>query len=171
MSPFINALNYCPLFHFRVEVQQSNFGYLDLSPLTYRYRLYSERLASFESVDWPDDLYAQPDTLSEAGLFYLGPADRVKCAFCLRVLKNWAINDHPLLEHKRHYPDCAYVNEWIPDSFFKNILNLFTTKPQLKELHGESMSLANLKAKIRADLLRRQKKRRRIGKNKSHHKM
>ena len=147
-----------------MELKNCNTGFIDRSPPNFRYRLYSERVSSFIGVYWSSNLYAQAESLAEAGLYYQGPGDRVKCAFCLRILKNWAINDHPLLEHKRHYPDCAYVNNWTAESVFKKLLDHVIPKSQLKETYGETMSLALLKAKLKADFLRRQPQKRKRGK-------
>ena len=56
------------------------------------------RLASFLDK-WPKDEIVSPVDLVRAGLFYCGPGDRVKCAFCGGIMYNWVKGDIPLKEH------------------------------------------------------------------------
>ncbi|CAD5116706.1 DgyrCDS5562 [Dimorphilus gyrociliatus] len=57
--------------------------------------------------------------LAEAGLFYTGVGDRVQCAFCHGVLRSWREGDEPMLEHKRHYPNCGFIIGSLKDSVKK----------------------------------------------------
>ena len=50
------------------------------------------RLASFLDK-WSKDEIVSPVDLVKAGLFYCGPADRVKCAFCGGIMYNWVTGD------------------------------------------------------------------------------
>ena len=52
---------------------------------------------------------ATPRQMAEAGLFYLGDHDRVKCYYCNGGLQNWAINDNPWFEHAKWFPLCEHV--------------------------------------------------------------
>lgn len=83
----------------------------------------SEREKSFDRVVWPPHLDAQPDNLAAAGLYYVGPGDRVKCAFCGGKLKNWQPQDLPIEEHCNYFPDCPFVqsNENQPSILCKSI--------------------------------------------------
>ena len=49
------------------------------------------------------------EELARAGFFFTGSADRVQCAFCENVLRNWEPNDQPMYEHRRHFPRCPFV--------------------------------------------------------------
>ena len=62
-------------------------------------------LASFLDK-WTKDEIVSPVDLVKAGLFYCGPGDRVKCAFCGGILYNWITGDIPLKEHLKHFPFC-----------------------------------------------------------------
>ncbi|XP_046557214.1 baculoviral IAP repeat-containing protein 2-like [Haliotis rubra] len=64
------------------------------------------RLMTYEN--WPSSSQ-DPAKLAEVGLFYTGRLDRVKCAFCLGVLKEWQPGDIPLAEHRRHFPYCRFI--------------------------------------------------------------
>ncbi|XP_046557212.1 baculoviral IAP repeat-containing protein 2-like [Haliotis rubra] len=58
---------------------------------------------------WPSSSSQDPARLAEAGFFYTGSGDRVKCAFCLGVLKMWKLDDIPLTEHQSHFPYCRFL--------------------------------------------------------------
>ena len=74
-----------------------------------RLKVESARLATFH--DWPERAARIVDRrdLAKAGLFYTGQSDRVQCAFCRFYLRNWEQGDVPIDEHRRHYPDCPFV--------------------------------------------------------------
>lgn len=61
-------------------------------------------------VNWPIE-FITPEQLSQAGFFYLGIADQVKCAFCGGIIGHWEVNDQPLQEHRKFFPDCPLVRQ------------------------------------------------------------
>lgn len=65
------------------------------------------RLNTFH--DWPSGAQANPCSLAEEGFFYTGSADRVQCAFCRGLMRNWEPSDIPSVEHRRHYYNCPFV--------------------------------------------------------------
>ena len=65
------------------------------------------RLVTF--IHWPRDNPIQPQYLAAAGFYFVGPYDRVKCAFCQNVLRNWVAGDDPMTEHGQYYPECPFV--------------------------------------------------------------
>lgn len=65
------------------------------------------RLSTFH--DWPSGAQADPSSLAHEGLFYTGSADRVQCAFCRGLMRNWKLTDIPSVEHRRHCSDCPFV--------------------------------------------------------------
>ena len=72
-------------------------------------KLESKRLESF--TNWPTIAYVRPENLSKAGLYYLGIADRVKCAFCNGILRNWVAGDDPMEVHLKYFPKCAFLKD------------------------------------------------------------
>ena len=60
------------------------------------------RLASFLGK-WPKDEIVSSVDLVKAGLFYCGPGDRVKFAFCGGIMYNWVTGDIPLKEHLKPF--------------------------------------------------------------------
>ncbi|KAK7070951.1 hypothetical protein SK128_024227 [Halocaridina rubra] len=65
------------------------------------------RLKSF--TKWPERVVQKPEEMAEAGFFYCGLSDHVRCFHCGSGLRNWEINDKPWEEHARWYPDCSFV--------------------------------------------------------------
>ncbi|KAH8343117.1 hypothetical protein KR059_005281 [Drosophila kikkawai] len=67
----------------------------------------SARLRTFEA--WPRNLKQKPHQLAEAGFFYTGVGDRVRCFSCGGGLKDWDDNDEPWEEHARWLSQCRFV--------------------------------------------------------------
>ncbi|CAH0399809.1 unnamed protein product [Chilo suppressalis] len=65
------------------------------------------RLATFER--WPADRHQAPQALAEAGFFYTGTDDQVRCFYCDGGLGKWEAGDTPWSEHARWFPHCGYV--------------------------------------------------------------
>ena len=65
-----------------------------------RLRTYSE---------WPPGIKQTPEKLSEAGLYYYGQSDQVKCFFCDGGLREWQEGDDPWEEHAGWFSGCAFV--------------------------------------------------------------
>nr|XP_033819493.1 baculoviral IAP repeat-containing protein 7 isoform X2 [Geotrypetes seraphini] len=66
-----------------------------------------KRLKTFDH--WPLASPVMAADLARAGFYFLGPWDRVQCFCCGGVLRSWEDGDHPLLEHKRFFPMCAFI--------------------------------------------------------------
>jgi len=56
-----------------------------------------------------NNIRASATDMVEAGLYYLGQRDRVKCWYCNGGLQNWHFNDNPWFEHAKWFPTCEYV--------------------------------------------------------------
>ncbi|AAQ91688.1 inhibitor of apoptosis protein 3 [Choristoneura fumiferana DEF multiple nucleopolyhedrovirus] len=76
-------------------------------PMHPKYSTESARLKTF--VDWPVSLKQKPEQLAEAGFYYTGKGDRVKCFHCDGGLKDWESTDEPWEEHARWFDRCTYV--------------------------------------------------------------
>uniref|UniRef100_A0A1B6IHN5 RING-type domain-containing protein n=1 Tax=Homalodisca liturata TaxID=320908 RepID=A0A1B6IHN5_9HEMI len=72
-----------------------------------KYTSKDSRLATYQS--WPQDTKQTPDDLAEAGFYYLGSGDQVRCFHCDGGLGKWDPNDDPWVEHARWFPDCGFV--------------------------------------------------------------
>ncbi|KAH8302368.1 hypothetical protein KR044_005613 [Drosophila immigrans] len=71
------------------------------------YAIETARLRSFE--DWPRNMKQKPQQLAEAGFFYTGVGDRVRCFSCGGGLKDWDDNDEPWEQHALWLKDCRFV--------------------------------------------------------------
>ncbi|XP_053384545.1 uncharacterized protein LOC123537259 [Mercenaria mercenaria] len=76
------------------------------------YSHYAERLMSF--TEWKHRS-PQPETLSQAGFFFTKQGDLVRCFQCGIGLKDFSLDDDPLLEHVRHSRQCPFLPELLGD--------------------------------------------------------
>lgn len=67
------------------------------------------RLSTFNSVQWPDKVSIKVSDLVEAGLYYVGRGDSVRCFHCHVILASWVNGDLPIEEHLKHSPDCNFA--------------------------------------------------------------
>lgn len=65
------------------------------------------RLKTFQT--WPRGLSQKPRDLAEAGLYYTGVSDELKCFHCDGGLKGWEPNDNPWIEHAKWFPHCRHI--------------------------------------------------------------
>ncbi|XP_033739515.1 E3 ubiquitin-protein ligase XIAP-like isoform X2 [Pecten maximus] len=69
----------------------------------------AKREESFKP-SWPQDFVMQtPRQLAQAGFFYTGATDTVRCHYCDGGLREWEPNDDPWTEHARWFPLCKFV--------------------------------------------------------------
>lgn len=72
-----------------------------------QYKSLLKRLGTY--LEWPVALKQTPLVLSEAGFFYTGIGDRVKCFYCGGEFKGWKPNDDPWQVHTLYFNRCGYV--------------------------------------------------------------
>ncbi|XP_013391201.1 E3 ubiquitin-protein ligase XIAP-like [Lingula anatina] len=77
------------------------------TPVPSQMRNESDRLATF--VNWPSGASVRPRDLARAGFFYVGTEDRVQCAFCEGVLRDWEPGYQPMQEHRIYLSTCPFV--------------------------------------------------------------
>ena len=75
-----------------------------------RLRTYSE---------WPPGIKQTPERLAEAGLYYYGQSDQVKCFYCDGGLREWQEADDPWEEHAGWFSGCAFVRLVKGDAFIE----------------------------------------------------
>ncbi|XP_077965737.1 uncharacterized protein LOC120334150 isoform X2 [Styela clava] len=66
--------------------------------------------------------------ISEAGFFFLGERDRVKCWYCNGGLQNWEYDDIPWIEHAKWFPTCQFLLQVKGQHF---VYRYFTMNPHL----------------------------------------
>ena len=83
-----------------------------LSPINPHMCRKETRMQTFldHSNKWPaHKIQASPQHIADAGMFYLGERDRVKCWYCNGGLQNWERDDLPWEEHAKWFPLCEFV--------------------------------------------------------------
>jgi len=81
------------------------------------------RLKTFQ--DWPASLTQRPIQLAEAGFFYMGTGDHVKCFCCDGALRNWEPTDEPWVEHSRWFSQCNYLLTVKGEDYVKQVHSNF----------------------------------------------
>lgn len=71
--------------------------------------VYENRLRTFES-GWVLP-FITPTQMAEAGLYYLGNQDHVRCMMCSKEFAHWKQDVDPYDEHKRVSPDCQFFKD------------------------------------------------------------
>uniref|UniRef100_A0A8D0HI17 Uncharacterized protein n=1 Tax=Sphenodon punctatus TaxID=8508 RepID=A0A8D0HI17_SPHPU len=82
---------------------------------------------------WPLT-FLTPADLVKAGFYYKGTSDRVACFTCGGQLSNWEPKDNAMSEHRRHFPNCAFVENQTRDqpSFAVANLSMQTQMARIK---------------------------------------
>lgn len=65
------------------------------------------RLNTFAS--WPSNSPVRPTDLAQAGLYYMGQSDVVRCFCCAEMIGAWEPGDRPWEEHEKHFPNCFFI--------------------------------------------------------------
>lgn len=79
-------------------------GVLTRSPRRPDMAAAATRLRTFRN--WPHPQSPPPKIMAEAGFYYTGQRDLVKCFFCNQDLEKWEAADDPWNEHTRHSTNC-----------------------------------------------------------------
>lgn len=94
----------------------------------------TERMLSFTS--WPNSNKKHPKELYEAGFYYSGFDDNVRCFSCGGFVQGWNANDDPWVEHAKIHSTCVFVREKKSDFF-------------VDQFNREDPSIQELKTRLR----------------------
>ncbi|XP_061394548.1 death-associated inhibitor of apoptosis 2 [Musca vetustissima] len=72
-----------------------------------KYSSLDARLRTY--TNWPIPDIQKPESLAQAGLYYQGVDDQVRCFHCNMGLRSWEKEDDPWFEHAKWYPMCQFV--------------------------------------------------------------
>ncbi|KYN30917.1 Apoptosis 2 inhibitor [Trachymyrmex septentrionalis] len=110
-------------FYMRLEPAEELFGFVCVVPESRTnmpgiqvhktpqrpgFAMYEKRLQTFKG--WPKNLKQTPEMLAEAGFYYSGYEDQVRCFHCDGGLRNWQPTDDVWVEHARWFSNCFFVN-------------------------------------------------------------
>ncbi|KAH9525184.1 hypothetical protein Btru_000560 [Bulinus truncatus] len=92
------------------------------------YPIYSSKQKRLQSLsNWPISHIIHSNVLADAGFFYAGYADCVRCFHCGLGLKSWKAGDDLYVEHSRYRPSCTFLQSVLPA---KLTLNQTAAQPQ-----------------------------------------
>lgn len=89
------------------------------SPHNANYMSISSRHASYET--WNHESSPSVDELAQAGFFYTGIKNIVRCFYCNGSLQSWRKHDNPLIEHIKFFPHCAYAKQLAGDDLYVKV--------------------------------------------------
>lgn len=84
------------------------------------YSSFEKRLETYQN--WPSHLRQNPRELAQAGLFFTGSRDLVKCFRCGIGLFDWQWEDNPWIEHTRLSQQCSFIVEVKGQTFIRTVL-------------------------------------------------
>lgn len=117
----------------RVEKQSQNQAVLKKALHQKMVTLHARKMTY---LYWPINLWQSPEECSEAGLFYTGFKDSLKCFFCDIRLFNWKDYHDPWVEHARWFPKCLYVLNVRGQKFVDSVQDVYAP-------HGKDQELAD----------------------------
>lgn len=89
------------------------------------YSILENRLLSFRN--WLN--HRKSEDIAEAGFFYLGENDKVRCFACNGGLKGWTLDDDPWEEHALWYgKECMFIKLEKGDVYIKNVQDKYNSK-------------------------------------------
>ncbi|XP_071137944.1 baculoviral IAP repeat-containing protein 7-like isoform X2 [Mytilus edulis] len=89
------------------------------------------RFVTFSS--WTNTNTADKESLVDAGFFYTGNEDHVRCFDCGIGLRSWEPEDDPLVEHARWSPTCRFIIEKKGQEFIDAV------QTAVRQLEAESL--------------------------------
>lgn len=87
------------------------------------YAIEANRLVSFE--DWPMQIKQKAKELADAGFFYTGSCDRVRCFCCGGLLWQWEETDIVWEQHAFYYDKCEYMLLIKGDQYHDSVIEKF----------------------------------------------
>ena len=75
--------------------------------------------------------------IAEAGFFYNGYVDSVKCWYCDGRLINWKQDDEPWTEHAKWFPGCEYLLQKKGVTFVLHVVASFPNLPRGNDRRGQ----------------------------------
>ena len=82
---------------------------------------FNQRIATFRN--WPYHVDYQPADFADAGFFYLGVGDRVKCFYCNGGLQYWNNDQEPWSEHAKWFPKYVAYEPGLCDVMNVGVIN------------------------------------------------
>ncbi|XP_076811409.1 baculoviral IAP repeat-containing protein 7-like isoform X2 [Clavelina lepadiformis] len=139
---------------------ETNLGNMNLfpcsNPMNPHMRSEESRLQTFldHSSSWPAHrIRATPKEIANAGMYYLGVRDRVKCWYCNGGLQNWERDDDPWEEHAKWFPMCEFVLQQKGPDYVHGIVSRFPNlgRPIIRNPANPTAQLRNFQSGSRGN--------------------
>ncbi|XP_046435566.1 baculoviral IAP repeat-containing protein 7-like isoform X2 [Neodiprion fabricii] len=91
------------------------------APRQPKHATYEGRLRTYQG--WPESLRQTPEMLADAGFYYVGVEDQVRCFYCDGGLRNWEATDDAWTEHAKWFPKCGFVALVRGQEFIKHCID------------------------------------------------
>ncbi|KAF6029127.1 XIAP [Bugula neritina] len=85
------------------------------------------RMCTF--AGWPASRPITAQRMCEAGFYFTGVEDQVRCFFCAGGVKHWRENDDPWEEHARWFPDCPFLLQQKGQRYVEEVHHTMETNP------------------------------------------
>ena len=82
---------------------------------------------------WPRRHPVTAEQLCDAGFYYTGFDDQVRCFFCSGGLREWAGGDDPWEEHARWFPDCSFLLKRKGEDFVQKVYSITPSNKKCKK--------------------------------------
>ncbi|KAJ8315171.1 hypothetical protein KUTeg_007321 [Tegillarca granosa] len=92
-------------------------------------------------TNWPSHLDQRPNALAEAGFYYTGEDDVVRCHYCDGGLRQWEPGDVPWTEHARWFPFCKYIVKIKGLAFVEDIARRYNLLTQSQAVDPETQMI------------------------------
>uniref|UniRef100_A0A1B0DCW6 Uncharacterized protein n=1 Tax=Phlebotomus papatasi TaxID=29031 RepID=A0A1B0DCW6_PHLPP len=107
-----------------------------------KYSSLDARLRTF--AQWPVPEIQRGDVLAQAGFYYQGNQDQVRCFQCDGGLKCWLADDDPWCEHARWFPKCQFVQLMKGQAYIESVQRKIEEKPALASDVGDTKDTGHL---------------------------
>ncbi|KAL3882698.1 hypothetical protein ACJMK2_029011 [Sinanodonta woodiana] len=108
-----------------------SFVHHSRTPRNPSYQSFGVRVSTYPRFPNYNDINI--NDLAEAGFYYTGTDDLVRCYWCDLGLKEWEFGDDPYFEHAKYLPDCNHLLTLKGKQFIASVQR--TYKPNLQELN------------------------------------
>ncbi|CAC5394460.1 XIAP [Mytilus coruscus] len=105
------------------------------------------RIATFD--DWRKDIEQTPEILADAGFFFTGDEDVVRCHYCDGGLRNWEPGDIPWQEHARWFPFCKYLIKMKGREYIEEVKRITEERQRSESTVSTATHLSSLPEDIR----------------------
>ncbi|KAK3772578.1 hypothetical protein RRG08_017115 [Elysia crispata] len=91
-------------------------------PMRSEYDTFEKRIATF--TRWPENHFLSKNAAANAGFFFSGYSDCVRCFFCGGGLRHWEPQDDVRVEHARWFPKCQFLQQTVGQDFINVVGDL-----------------------------------------------